>query len=113
MATTPQSLFLCICLIVHTFSTLPSGSWSTAKLRVARGGLAATSVPMSSDSFYILFGGGYYIRNGIEGVNSPDVDIFISDSIGRLTWRMNSNLSVGRFNLVATTLGTKAIFAGK
>ncbi|MCP3919397.1 MAG: hypothetical protein GY711_27995 [bacterium] len=82
-----------------------TGSWSWApRLSVARADFAATAVGP-----YALFAGGY---TGTS--RSSRVDIYDS-SLGAPTsaaaWSTHT-LSVGRGELVATTVGTKAIFAG-
>ncbi len=78
------------------------GTWSTARLSVARCCLAATS--LGNVSFFAggLAGGGSF--------TGPSRAVDIYDS-GTNTW-LTAQLSVARAYLAATSVGNVAIFAG-
>ena len=80
-----------------------TNQWSTNALSQARSDLAATSVGNLA-----IFAGGIDWINGNDGVLSNAVDIY-NTSTGQWT---TAALSVPRYGLTATTVGTDAIFAG-
>ncbi len=75
--------------------THAQGTWSTARLSVARTQLAATSVGNVA-----IFAGGLVGPNAVDLYNSASG-----------TWS-TAQLSVGRYDLSATSVGNVAIFAG-
>ncbi|HUT36589.1 MAG TPA: PEP-CTERM sorting domain-containing protein [Planctomycetota bacterium] len=78
-------------------------TWRTASLSKARSQLAATSV-----GDLAFFAGGYTVDISGESSSSRVVDIYHVPSD---TW-YTAQLSVARYNLMATSVGNQAIFAG-
>jgi len=82
-----------------------SGGWTSSSLCKPRSYLAATTV-----GEYAIFAGGSFDRVNPTGVPDATVDIY-NGATGEWTCNFNG-LSIGRKSLAATSLSTKAFFAG-
>ena len=81
-----------------------TGLWTTARLSVGRGRLAAASV-----GSMIIFAGGYTINDSLNPYQASNVvDLY---TCATRAWT-TAQLSLARYDLAAASVGNVAIFAG-